>query len=245
MYRLLYIFLIFVLSTTISSASDYKYRAEIMAGVASGHDKSTEPNTYVLEPDFTIHPLSTGHTLDIPNDFTYGAAIWWDIDWLSYGLEYTAVNGKDRYGQNDRFFNRDAASGSVKYEVSSHAFLLNLAARGTLFQRLHPYAGAGIGPAIIRHSFEYTPDYQSLWVLPFSFNIQTRAKSKTSVELAYQVFGGMDFDVTERVYVGGRISWFGTNETSFVADSVFSKRYGSANAKIGVARATVNVGMRF
>lgn len=105
--------------------------------------------------------------------------------------------------------------------------MLNVAARShQQLDRLHPYAGGGLGLALAEADIS-----GSLAVNGITFAPGNR---DNHASLALQVFLGLDMDLSERVYTGVNVRYFWTDTELFGAEMEF-----------GNVAATATLGYRF
>ena len=188
-----------------SQESTGNYRLEISGGIQGGN------------PD--IEFAGASDKLDTSTGFAVSGGLWVDkvgFDYLSLGLQFTHLGGAD--------YNESAAAtlfgvtlaANVEITHNINALMANAALRkndGTL----HPYVGGGVGVAFTDADITAAGTI-TVGGSTFAF-AGTADDSDTS--FAAQVFGGVDIDVTDNIYVGVNGRYFMTNADLFGADVKF------------------------
>lgn len=181
------------------------YRLEISGGVQGGN------------PDIEFAGVSD--SLDTSLGYAVSGGLWVDkvgFDYLSLGLQFTRLGGAD--------YNESAAAtlfgvtlvANVAVTHNINALMANAALRkndGTL----HPYVGGGVGVAFTDADITAAGTI-TVSGRTFAF-AGTADDSDTS--FAAQVFGGVDVDVTDDIYVGVNGRYFMTNANLFGAELKF------------------------
>ncbi|WP_425087797.1 hypothetical protein [Stappia sp.] len=260
--------------TETARASDWSgWRVEVMGGAAHVVDVATGPtNNYtglrILPGPPICTPWDCGfptetyqHPFTRPNvsvlgvSLTAGAALWHDFQGFSAGLEYAFVRGSKTYEKGETFWGRMTTSGAITETTSVHALMANIAKNFSIGNRFRPYVGGGVGIGWRSTDFDYSPDYEQVgwWTLRedripphvIALYPRTLALDGSAPGIAYQLFAGINMDLTDRVYLGARAAWFGHYaQDVYMPDTLFTD---SPNASLhfGALRATVNLGVRF
>jgi len=214
MLRLLILSLTLLLSVLAhqTTASSAEWRAELGLGAHGG------------DPEVSF----AGETddLDTNTGIAITAQLWADgvaetAPWLTLGLQYLRLDDADF---------SEAASGTVlgatvtaqlDLNPTLDGFLLNAAYRKP-DGKFHPMIGGGIG--IAKASVDA--------VGSVTVNGQTFAGTTDDddTSLAWQMFAGFDYDVTDKAYIGVSMNYFGTDATLFSADVEFRNLVGMARA---------------
>jgi opacity protein-like surface antigen len=147
---------------------------------------------------------------------------------LSVGLEFLHLRDGD-YSETGSFSDAGiSASGTLGIEPQVNAVMINAAYRdnrvGTKF---HPYIGAGAGAAFASADLSFNG---TVTVGADSFT-GSGSTDDDDVGFAWQAFIGADYDITDRLYIGASVKYFGTDVQLFDIDVEF--RNVVALAKIG------------
>jgi len=195
-----------------TTAQSAEWRAELGLGAHGG------------DPEVSF----AGETDDLDTDTGIAIAgqLWADgvaetAPWLTLGLQYLRLDDADF---------SEAASGTILGATVTAQLDLDPTLDGFLFNaayrkpdgKLHPMIGGGIG--IAKASIEA--------VGSITVNGQTFAGTTDDddTSLAWQMFAGFDYDVTDKTYIGVSMSYFGTDATLFGADVEFRNLVGMARA---------------
>lgn len=121
---------------------------------------------------------------------------------LSWGLEaqYAPKSTGRTKNAGPTFYSESS------YNLSTMRFFANLVATKK-FGGIYPYAGFGLGLSM------NTLDKFSINFLDSNFGgVRIKKYGKTSNSFAYQIFGGLDFDITERFFAGFSIKYMNLGE---------------------------------
>lgn len=187
-------------------------RLEIGGGIQAG------------DPD--IEFAGASDELDTGTGYAVGAGIWLDrvfIDYLSVGVQYLRLAGNDFSESGSGTVLGVAVSGTLDIEPTIDAFMANAALRLN-DGRWHPYVGGGIGLA--HASADVT--LSATFVVNGQTFVGVGSAEDSDTSFAGQAFAGVDFDVTDNIYVGLNGRYFITNSTLHGADVDFRNVAGMA-----------------
>ena len=179
------------------------------------------------DPELEYQGNST--ELDTDTGFALSVRYWRDgliNSNLSFGAEYLHLNGGD-YSENATYSGAISGTATLDLEPTINAFMANAAIRANGTEKFHPYAGLGAGLAWA------SVDLSVNGTLTYGGTTYTANGSDddSDTALAWQLFAGADFDVTESIYIGAEARYFGTDVKLFDVDTEF--RNFSAMAKLG------------
>jgi len=135
------------------------------------------------------------------------AAVWGDnlfMPNLSMGFEYLFFGNGSEATFTDKGDRNDFDA-----DLTLHAAMANIAWRLNE-GRIHPFIGGGIGAAFVDFSGERTSTSAGI--------VTVSDFDESETVLAWQVFGGFDYDLSERIYVGVSGRYFAFNGDPFGAD---------------------------
>lgn len=200
------------LSSTAFAAERSSWRAELGLGFHGG------------DPDIEFAGVSD--TLDTDTGLAFAAGLWVDkvgADWLSLGIQYQRLQDSDFSETATATLLGVTLTGTLDLEPEIDAFMVNAAARHNK-GRVHPYIGGGIGFA--RSSVDATVAV-TLTVDGQTF-VAAGTADDSDTAFAGQIFAGVDFDMTDNLYLGVNVKYFLTDPTLFGADVEFRNVSGMA-----------------
>ena len=209
--------LLISLSSTAFAADGSYMRAELGIGAHGG------------DPD--IEFAGQSDSLDVDTGAALAAGIWFDKvaskkiggDWLSVGVQYQRLQDSDFSESGSGTILGATITGTLDLEPEIDAFMVNAALRQNE-GKFHPYIGGGIGIA--------QSSVDAALSLTVTVNGQTFVGAGTvddsDTALAGQFFAGVDYDVTEKIYLGANVKYFLTDATLFDADVEFRTLAGMA-----------------
>jgi len=192
-------------------------RAEFQAGFVTG------------DPEITFAGVS--EDLDVDNGINLGGNIWWDgvaSPNLSLGLSINRSSQQDfDVAVNQQFLNVVVQGITLEHDIDT--VMVNAIFRdNSAGKKMRPYVGGGIGMA--------KTDVDTVITGTITVNGQQFAATGTATDddtsFAFQFMGGVDFEVTENVYVGASLGYFMTEAEIFGADVDFDSFRG--NLVLGV-----------
>lgn len=148
--------------------------------------------------------LEDDHDANLDNIGTGGgvyanAAYWYDkafgVSWLSLGLQYNYISGEVSYSFDNVGNNKNY---NGKLERESNNIMFNVAARKNDGD-IHPYIGAGIGYNNLKVKGFSQIDETILGVTTLKERIEI---SDSDGIVSGQIFVGVDYDVTDNIYLG-------------------------------------------
>ena len=192
-------------------------RAEFQAGFVTG------------DPEITFNGVS--EDLDVDNGINLGGNIWWDgvaSPNLSLGLSVNRTSQADfNVAVNQRFLNVVVQGISLEHDIDT--FMVNAIFRdNSAGKKMRPYVGGGIGMAKTDVDTVITG---TITVSGVQF-AATGTANDDDTSFAFQFMGGVDFEITENVYVGANLGYFMTEAEIFGADVDFDSFKG--NLVLGV-----------
>ena len=192
-------------------------RAEFQAGFVTG------------DPEITFNGVS--EDLDVDNGINLGGNIWWDgvaSPNLSLGLSVNRTSQADfNVAVNQRFLDGVVQGVSLEHEIDT--FMVNAIFRdNSAGKKMRPYVGGGIGMAKTDVDTVITG---TITVSGVQF-AATGTANDDDTSFAFQFMGGVDFEITENVYVGASFGYFMTEAEIFGADVDFDTFRG--NLVLGV-----------
>ncbi len=168
-----------------------------------------------LDADAEFNKAS--HNFNFDEGLGLGVNLWVDKvgkDWLSLGLGYSRSNNDWGYSSAGTIFGGTYA-GTATLDATTDTLLANIAARKNS-GKVHPYVGVGAGMA---HT-----DVDATLSATLTVNGRTwRAAGSANdnhTGFAWQVFGGLDYDITDKIYIGGRASYLRADADVFAASVV-------------------------
>ena len=200
-----------------SSANSADWRAEFGIGAHGG------------DPEVSF--AGATDDLDTDNGLAITGQLWADgvaekMPWLTLGAQYLRLSDSDFSETASGTVLGVAVTGQLDLDPTIDAFLINAAYRKP-DGKFHPIIGGGIGVA--KSSIDATAS------ATFTVNGQNFVASGTADDddsnFAWQMFAGMDYDLTDKAYLGASITYFGTDANLFGADVEFRNVVGMA--KIG------------
>ncbi len=216
---LLRYFLLILLLLTYVTAYSADYRAEVQFGVNTGDTEVGGVTDLFFEVEGTDFDSDTGNT--------FGAQFWVDNypGNFSIGLQYMRLTDAD-YGGNRTEFCIFCVPDTTEehYSPEIDAVMVNFLLRdhaGTLInERLHPYIGAGLGASWV--------DVDAVIITTTGTGTTTITGSDDATGLAGQLMVGIDYDITEKIYLGLNASYFATYVDLFNDEHDFEKFIGMA-----------------
>tara|TARA_B100000686_G_C16471754_1_gene802469 strand:- start:399 stop:707 length:309 start_codon:yes stop_codon:yes gene_type:complete len=86
--------------------------------------------------------------------------------------------------------------------------------------KIHPIIGGGIGVA--------QTSIEAVGSITVNGQIFAGTADDDDTNFAWQMFAGIDYDITDRAYLGATVSYLGTDATLFSADVEFRNLVGMA-----------------
>jgi opacity protein-like surface antigen len=173
-----------------------------------------------------------GASADLNTDtgIAISGAAWFDnvgVQNLSLGVEFLHLRDGD-YSESGTFSDSViTASGTLSIEPQINALMVNAAYRDDrATTKFHPYIGAGAGAAIASADLDFTG---TLTVGGTTFT--NASTDDDDIGFAWQFYAGADYDITDHLYIGAGLKYFGTDVSLFDVDVEF--RNFVALAKIG------------
>ena len=193
-------------------------RAEFQAGFVTG------------DPEITFNGVS--EDLDVDNGINLGGNLWFDgvvSDNLSFGLSVNRTTQADFSESASVTFLGVTLGGTLDIEHDIDAVMFNVMFRdNSAGKKMRPYVGGGIGFANV--------DAEATLTATITVNGQAftgvGTTSDDDTNFAAQFMGGVDFEITENVYVGANLGYFMTEADLFGAEVDFDSFRG--NLVLGV-----------
>ncbi len=182
-----------------------KVRLEVGGGVQAG------------DPEIEFGGVSGD--LDTGTGYVAGAAVWVDglgLEFLSLGVQYLRLAGNDFSETGSGTFLGVTVAGTLDIEPTIDAVMFNAALRkndGTF----HPYVGGGVGVAFSSADISAS----AVVVVGGSTFVVAGSADDNDTGIAGQVFGGVDVDVTDNIYLGVNGRYLVTSANLFGADVNF------------------------
>lgn len=193
-------------------------RAEFQVGMVSG------------DPELSFAGVTDD--LDVDTGMNLGGSLWWDgiaTPNLSLGVSVNRTMEADFSQTAALTFLGVTLTGTLDIEHDIDTLMVNAVFRDNSNEKkIHPYIGGGIGiaktDADVTLSATVTVNGQAFT------GVGTTSDDDTS--FAAQFMGGVDFEITENVYVGANMGYFMTEADLFGAEVEFDNF--RANLILGV-----------
>jgi len=194
-------------------------------------DSRAEFQVGFVEGDPELSFAGVSEDLDVDTGINLGGNFWWDgvgSPNLSVGLSYNRTSEADfNVALNAQFLNATIQGITIEHDIDT--FMVNAVFRdNSKRKKMRPYVGGGIGMA--------KTDADATITGTITINGQNFAVVGTSndddTSLAFQFMGGVDFEVSENVYVGANLGYFMTEADLFGAEVDFDTLRG--NLVLGV-----------
>lgn len=151
----------------------------------------------------------------------FAGAFWADslvdsMSWLTVGAQFIRLQDSDFSEAANGVVLGAAVAAQVELDPDINAGMLNIAARKAK-GKFHPYIGVGVGVARTNIDAEVAVNVnvngQNL--------LLAGGANDSDTNVALQVFAGVDYDVSDKIYVGGNVRYFRTEPTPFGAEVEF------------------------